>query len=121
MNACNLTAAVTALANTIACRLKPEEISLLSSVLVQLGDTLATIAAQKRSVKPKKRNDNTGKVMILLYIWLAINKCQTRQFSDGKLAVLKSRIVVSRQQSYCFWVSVLQRWNPASYFFLRLK
>lgn len=47
MNACNLTAAVTALANTIACRLKPEEISLLSSVLVQPGDTLATIAAQK--------------------------------------------------------------------------
>lgn len=76
---------------------------------------------KKRSVKPKKRNDNTGKVMILLYIWLAINKCQNRQFSDGKLAVLKSRIVVSRQQSYCFWVSVLQRWNPASYFFLRLK
>lgn len=47
MNACNLTAAVTALANTIACGLKTEEISLLGSVLVQLGDTLATIAAQR--------------------------------------------------------------------------
>lgn len=47
MNACNLTTAVTALANTIACGLNAEEISLLSSVLVQLGDTLATIAAHK--------------------------------------------------------------------------
>lgn len=47
MNACNLTAAVTALANTLACGLKAEEIALLSSVLVQLGDTLATIAAHR--------------------------------------------------------------------------
>ena len=47
MNACNLTAAVTALANTIACELKAEEISLLSSLFMQLGDTLATIAAQR--------------------------------------------------------------------------
>lgn len=47
MNACNLTAAVTALANTMACGLKTEEITLVSSLLIQLGDTLATIAAQK--------------------------------------------------------------------------
>ena len=47
MNACNLTATVTALANTIACGLNAEEISLLSSVLVQLGDTLATIASHR--------------------------------------------------------------------------
>ena len=47
MNACNLTAAVTALANTIACGLKAEEVTLLSSVFMQLGDTLATIAAHK--------------------------------------------------------------------------
>ena len=47
MNACNLTAAVTALANTIACGLKAEEITLLSSVFMQLGDTLATIAAHR--------------------------------------------------------------------------
>ncbi len=47
MNACNLTAAITALANTIACGLKTEEISLLSSLFMQLGDTLATIAAQR--------------------------------------------------------------------------
>lgn len=47
MNACEITAAVTAAANMIACRLNDEELALWSSVLVQLGDTLATIAAQR--------------------------------------------------------------------------
>lgn len=47
MNACELTASVTALANAIACRLSDEDLALLSAVLVQLGDTLATIAAQR--------------------------------------------------------------------------
>ena len=47
MNACEITAAVTAAANTIACRLNDEELALWSSVLVQLGDTLATIAAPR--------------------------------------------------------------------------
>ena len=47
MNVCNLTAAVTALANTIACGLKVEEITLLSSVFTQLGVTLATSAAHR--------------------------------------------------------------------------
>lgn len=42
MNACNLTAAITALANTIACGLKTEKIRLVSSLFMQLGDTLAT-------------------------------------------------------------------------------
>lgn len=47
MNACEITAAVTAAANSIACRLNDDELALLSSVLVQLGDTLATIGAQR--------------------------------------------------------------------------
>lgn len=47
MNACNLTVAVTALANSIACSLTTEELGLISSVFMQLGDTLATIAAQR--------------------------------------------------------------------------
>lgn len=47
MNPCELTASVTALANALACRLSDEELSLLGPVLTQLGDTLATIAAQK--------------------------------------------------------------------------
>ena len=47
MSALELTSAVTALANAIACRLTVDESALLASILVQLGDTLATIAAQK--------------------------------------------------------------------------
>ena len=47
MNPLELTSAVTALANMIACRLPPNELALVSSILVQLGDTLATIAAGK--------------------------------------------------------------------------
>ena len=47
MNACELTTSVTALANAIACRLTNDEITLLAAVLVQLGDTLATIAAHR--------------------------------------------------------------------------
>ena len=47
MNPLELTAAITAIANAIACRLTVGEIALVAGVLVQLGDTLATIAAQK--------------------------------------------------------------------------
>ena len=47
MNSLELTSAVTALANAIACKLTFDEMALLSSVLVQLGDTLATISASE--------------------------------------------------------------------------
>ena len=47
MNSCELTAAVTAVANALACKLSNDELTLLSSVLVQLGDTLVTIATQR--------------------------------------------------------------------------
>ena len=47
MNSCELTAAVTALANAIACNLNSEKIALFAAIFVQLGDTLTTIAAQK--------------------------------------------------------------------------
>ena len=47
MNSLELTGAVTALANAIACRLTVDEITLLASIFVQLGDTLATIAASE--------------------------------------------------------------------------
>lgn len=49
MNACELTAAVTAAANLLAGRLTDEELTLLGSVLTQLADTLLTIAAQRSS------------------------------------------------------------------------
>ena len=47
MKSLELTGSITAFANVIACNLTIDQIVLLSSVLVQLGDTLATIAAQK--------------------------------------------------------------------------
>jgi len=47
MNPCELTASITAAANAVACKLSDDELALLSSVLVQLGDTLATIATQR--------------------------------------------------------------------------
>ena len=45
MNSIDLTASVTALANAIASKLSPLEIAVVAGVYVQLGDTLATIAA----------------------------------------------------------------------------
>lgn len=47
MNSCELTASITAVANAVACKLNKDELALLSAVLVQLGDTLVTIAEQR--------------------------------------------------------------------------
>ena len=47
MTSLELTSAITALANAIACRLTLDELTLLAGILVQLGDTLATIAARE--------------------------------------------------------------------------
>ena len=44
MNALELTSVITTLANAIAGGLNNEEIAVLASIFVQLGDTLATIA-----------------------------------------------------------------------------
>ena len=54
MNSLELTSAVTTLANVISCRLTVDEIALIAGILVQLGDTLATIAAQKNLCENKK-------------------------------------------------------------------
>ena len=47
MNPCELTASVTAIANALACGLTVNEINLPGAVFTRLGDTLATIAAQR--------------------------------------------------------------------------
>ena len=47
MNTCEVTASITALDTLLAEKLDDREIALLAAVLVQLGDTLATIAVQK--------------------------------------------------------------------------
>ena len=45
MNSFELTGAITAAANAIACGRSVNELALLAGIFVQIGDTLATIAA----------------------------------------------------------------------------
>ena len=47
MNSCELTATITAIANSIACKLTVDELNLLGVTLTQLADTLITIATQR--------------------------------------------------------------------------
>ena len=54
MKSLELTSAITVLANAIACNLTLDEIALLSGILVQLGDTLATIAARENLCADKE-------------------------------------------------------------------
>lgn len=54
MNSAELTASVTAVANMLACKLTDQELLLLASVLVQLGDTLVTISTQRSICEGKK-------------------------------------------------------------------
>ena len=56
MTSIELTGAVTALANAIAYRLTLDEITLLASIFVQLGDTLATIAVRENLCQDEGTN-----------------------------------------------------------------
>ena len=47
MNACELTAAITAIANWLAGQMNLEQLELLGVSLTQLGDTILTIVTQK--------------------------------------------------------------------------
>ena len=47
MNACELTASVTAIANLLAQHFTDDELNILGVVLTQLGDTILTIATQR--------------------------------------------------------------------------
>ena len=47
MNSLELTAGITALANSLARNLSLNELALVSALLVQLGDTMGTIAAER--------------------------------------------------------------------------
>ena len=51
-----LTAAITAIANAIACGLSVNELALFAGIFVQLGDTLATVAA-RRALSEEKREE----------------------------------------------------------------
>ena len=59
MNICELTAAVTALANAVACGMSLNELNLLAALFSQLGDTLATIAAG-RDIAEEAAESPTG-------------------------------------------------------------
>ena len=47
MNSGELTIGISAVANALSCNMTNDELLLLASVLVQLGDTLVTIATQR--------------------------------------------------------------------------
>lgn len=47
MNSCELTASITAIANTLARKLTEDELNLLGVTLTLLADTLLTIATQR--------------------------------------------------------------------------
>ena len=57
MKPCELTAAVTAVANTLACKMNNDELTVLASVLVQLGDTLVTIVTQRTICENLNKNE----------------------------------------------------------------
>lgn len=57
MKSLELTSAVTALANVIACHLTMDKIALIASIFVQLGDTLATIAARENLCEDKNKKE----------------------------------------------------------------
>ena len=54
MTPLELTSAVTAIANALACRLTSDEAALLAAVFTQLGDTLVTIAAIQSNEENKQ-------------------------------------------------------------------
>lgn len=60
MNNIELTSAITLMANAISCRLTSEELGLVASILVQLGDTLATVAAQRALCEEKIEKTDKG-------------------------------------------------------------
>ena len=58
MTPCEITAAVTAVANFISCNFNDTQIDLLGAVFTQLGDTLATISAQRVLCQEVCDNEN---------------------------------------------------------------
>lgn len=52
MNACQLTASITAATNAMASSCSDQELALLAAVFVQLGDTLATILTCRGACSP---------------------------------------------------------------------
>ncbi len=53
MQSCDLVVSISALACCIADGKSPEEIALISSIFMQLGDSLATLSAHQALCDPK--------------------------------------------------------------------
>ena len=53
MSSLELTAGITAIANAISRNLSESELALLAGMFVELGDTIATIAAERALCKAK--------------------------------------------------------------------
>jgi hypothetical protein len=58
LNACELTTTITAIANSLACNLSTDNMLLAAAIFTQLGDTLATIAAQNQACQSQPNPAN---------------------------------------------------------------
>ena len=54
MNTCELTMAVAAIANALACGRTADEVNMLGVIFTQLGDTLLTIGTQRGICEERK-------------------------------------------------------------------
>lgn len=63
MQSCELVAAISAIACAISKGKSPDEIALMASIFSQLGDTLATIAAQEALCAPTNMAADTPAYM----------------------------------------------------------
>lgn len=59
LNACTLTAAVTAAANSLACRMDDDELAVMAAMFTQLGDTLALIAVQRGLCNVRRQKNSS--------------------------------------------------------------
>lgn len=67
MNGCELTASITALANTLTCNMTTDEMNLLGVILTQLGDTILTLATCKSICCEKQTRTPIGVRVYFLF------------------------------------------------------
>ncbi|MCI1981640.1 MAG: hypothetical protein LKJ45_00580 [Oscillospiraceae bacterium] len=60
MSPCEMTLAITALANVISENLSEKELPILAAALTQLGDTITTILARRECLEKENSEENTG-------------------------------------------------------------
>ena len=60
MNGSQITIATTVIANTLACGLSDDDLTLIAAIFTQLGDTLATISAIRAICNNRSESDKTS-------------------------------------------------------------